>query len=229
MKLIGIVFSSIGLLFFLIGGVFLYNEYAFFQTAVKVQGSVVDIVSRSGSKGGTQYYPVIEFRSETGQRYTFESGGVSSESEYKTGNPVTVHYDPKYPNDAKLEGWGDLIIIGAVFGGIGIVFGSIGGIMLILHIRRMRDIAWLKQNGTRVEAEFDQVFHDTSYKVNGKSPYIIKCNYLNPYDGQNVKIKSDHIWFNPSPYITTKTLSVLIDINNVKRNYVDTSFLPEKG
>ncbi len=226
MKLIGVIFALLGVVQLLVGGIIFYFDFSFKQSAQKTQGTVVEIVSHSGSKSGTQYYPVIEFRNETGQRYTFESDWGSSGPEHRIGDPVMVIYDPKDPSDAKLDGWNELILIGSIFGGIGLVFGSIGGIMVIFYIRRLKEIAWLKQNGTMIEADLDHVHYDTSLKVNGKSPYVIVCQWPNPHDGQIQTIKSERIWTDPAPYITMKKLSVLIDMNNVKRNYVDISFLP---
>ena len=227
MKLIGFIFALIGAVQIIIGGFIMYLDLSFSQSAVKTQGTVVEIVERTGSKTGKQYYPVIEFRCDMGQRYTFEGDGVSSQSEYQTGKPVPVLYDPKDPNDAKLEGGHELILMGSIFGGIGLVFGTIGAIFLIIHFRRAKDIEWLKQNGMRTEADFDHVYYDRSLKVNGKSPYVIVCKLTNPEDEQVMTVKSERLWSDPAPFITSKKLTVLVDPGNAKRNYIDVSFLPQ--
>jgi hypothetical protein len=227
MKLIGVIFTCIGLLFFLIGGFLFYQEFSFRQSAVKVQGTVKEIGSYKGSKSGTQYYPVVEFRTEDGKLYTFKSDISSSSPEYTAGETVIVYYDPKDPLEADLSGLNEMILIGSIFGGIGLVFGSIGGIFLFLYIRRQKEIAWLKQNGTAVEADFDSVEHDTSYKVNNKSPYVIHCRWFNPYNGEMMDFKSEYIWYDPTSYITNKKLQVLIDVGNPKKHFVDISFLPK--
>ncbi len=226
MKMIGIVFSLLGAVQIGIGGIVAYFDLSFRHSALKTQGTVAEVIERTGSESGKQYYPVIEFRTETGQRCSFEGDGSSSVSEYKTGNSVHVLYDPKDPSDAKLESAQEMILIGIVFGGIGLVFGSIGAIILFIHIRRARDIEWLKQNGTRVEADFDHVFYDRSLKVNGKSPFVIICKWPNPVDGQVMTIRSERLWTDPTPFIATKKLTVLVDSGNAKRNYIDVSFLP---
>ncbi len=228
MKLLGVIFTLMGVVHLIVGGILFYIEFSFQSKAVQAQGWVTEVVKRSGSESGDNYYPVIEFRNDMGQKFSFESGNGASEPEYKIGDGVTVSYDPKDPENAEIAGYYDMIYIGAVFGAIGVVFGSIGSFFLIRYIRRQKEIAWLKQNGTPVQADFSHVHHDTSYKVNGKSPYIIICNWDNPYTGATMQFKSEHIWIDPKPFIQQPKLTVLIDINDPKRHYIDTSFLPDK-
>ena len=38
---------------------------------------------------------------------------------------------------------------------------------------------------------------------------------------------SANIWFNPSDYISAKTIEVLVDPNNPRRYAVETAFLPK--
>ncbi len=226
MKLIGLILTGVGLPFLLMGGILTYQEINFLHTAVETAGTVKEIASYTGSKSGKQYYPVVEFRSEDGRLYTFKSNHSAAEPEYQIGQTVTVYYNPAEPAEAQIEGMTELLLMGLIFGGIGLIFCSIGGIVIILYIRRLREIEWLKQNGTAVEAEFDSVFYDTSYKVNNKSPYRIRCRWINPYNSETMIFKSEYIWFDPEKYITSKTLRVFIDPGNPKKYYVDTSFLP---
>jgi hypothetical protein len=86
---------------------------------------------------------------------------------------------------------------------------------------------WLEKNGQRIQAEITGVAPDTSLTVNGAHPYRIHCQWLDPSRNQMHVFQSGHIWFNPSRYITGKTLDVLVDPNNPHRYAVETSFLPK--
>ena len=90
-----------------------------------------------------------------------------------------------------------------------------------------RKNAWLHQNGRRIQAEITGVELDTSLTVNGANPYRILCQWLDPAKNEMHVFHSGHIWYDPTNYITGKTLEVLVDPNNPHRYTVETSFLPK--
>ena len=82
-------------------------------------------------------------------------------------------------------------------------------------------------NGRHVQANFERVELNTSLRVNGACPYRIVCQWLNPATNQVHVFKSHNLWFDPTDYISGKTLEVIIDPNSYKRYVVETSFLPK--
>ncbi|WP_347049541.1 hypothetical protein [Flavobacterium olei] len=83
----------------------------------------------------------------------------------------------------------------------------------------------LKFNGKQITTKFDNVALNTSYKVNGRSPFVIYSQWLNPSTNELHLFKSENIWFDPANYILTEEIKVLIDPVNPKKYYMDISFL----
>lgn len=88
-------------------------------------------------------------------------------------------------------------------------------------------IQFLKQNGKRIDTDFQSVAINTSLKVNSRSPFQILTQWQNPVTSKIHIFKSENIWYNPTDYVKTDTLKVVIDANNPKKYFMDISFLPE--
>jgi hypothetical protein len=114
-----------------------------------------------------------------------------------------------------------------ILGGIGLVFGAIGGGMLLFGWKKSRSQAYLKDHGTEVLATFSSVEQNTSLTVNGRNPFRIVCQWQHPQTGELHVFRSDNLWFDPSNHIHQETVPVLVDEANLKRYWVDTSFLPK--
>ena len=150
-----------------------------------------------------------------------------------------------------------LKICAAVFGIIGVVFLAVGigvcyttglrwpmihvglgAVFLILSIsfviylsRRAATEKRLLENGTRIQANIDDVTLNYSVRVNMRHPYVIQCSWLDSQTQKVYVFHSDSIWYNPMPYLgELTTLPVYIDPDNPKRYVVDTEgILPPKG
>lgn len=93
--------------------------------------------------------------------------------------------------------------------------------------QRESEISYLMQHGKRVTAHIEHVELKQSYKVNGRSPYIIYASYQDPTSKQSYTFASDNIWSDPLYELQGKTtVEVLVDPNNFSSYYVDTNFLP---
>lgn len=119
----------------------------------------------------------------------------------------------------------DLWLLPMLFGIIGGVFFAVGFGMIMWGIKKSAAVKKLQESGRRIETEIKGVELNTHYRVNGRHPYRIISQFT---EGNNIYIfKSDNIWFDPTNYIKTKTISVLVDPNNMKKYYTDISFLPK--
>jgi hypothetical protein len=110
---------------------------------------------------------------------------------------------------------------------MGLIFCSFGVVAAIWKALNARKNYWLKQNGRRIQAEFTGVELNTSVRVNGSSPYRLVCEWLDPATNKMHVFHSANIWFDPTNYVSGKTLDVLLDPENPHRYLVETSFLPE--
>ena len=90
---------------------------------------------------------------------------------------------------------------------------------------------WLRENGSRIYADFVAVQFNTSVRVNGRCPLVIQCQAVNPADGKVYLFESKNFWFDPEPFLQDRPkIPVLVDRNDYHRYLVLTDgILPEQG
>jgi hypothetical protein len=227
MKLFSSIFAGVGLVMLSVSGYLFYQENEFLQHAQVGSGTVIALGRSTSSKGGVTYYPVVSYRTSNGTVEEFSSLVSSNPAAYDVGEKVEVYYDPNRPQSAEIRGFFTQWFVVLIFGGLGLVFTSIGVGIGVSLLNTKRKDQWLTQNGRRIEALIQSVELNTSYQVSGKSPFVIYGQWLNPQTKQVHVFKSHSIWYDPSSYLSGNTIQVFIDERNPKRYYVDTTFLPE--
>ena len=206
------------------------STYEFLKISVASQGTIVKLIaSRSTSSSGnsTVYRPVVQFIDQNGNQVEFVSSTGSNPPSYKIGEEVEVLYNPESPNEAKIKGfftlWGGITVLGI----LGIAFSSVGGLIIFFDKRKKNLQIYLRQNGTKIESDFQRVIINKSLRVKGRYPYQIISQWQNPDTSKLHVFTSENILFNPANYIKTEKIAVLIDRRNPKKYLVDISFLPE--
>ena len=227
MKKVFFIFTIIGILM-LAGAAFLSNStYQFIQQAAIQTGTVVAI-EQSESKDSYVYHPVVKFVTADNQAIKFRSSIGSNPPSYRIGESVDVIYIPAEPHKAKINSFMSLWFVEIIVAGIGSIFFLIGAIPLFIIRLGKNTRKRLRDTGDRILAMLDRVELNTSFKVNGRNPYRIICQWKDPMAPSKVYIfYSENIWFNPQPHINQKEIAVYIDRNNPRKYYVDISFLPE--
>lgn len=238
MKLIKYIFLIIGILM-LVGAYFLYKNTAdFINNATTTEGTVVELIevrsedtdtsnSRNKKRYSYTYKPRVEFNTKTGKLIEFMSSTSSNPPSYTKGEKVEVLYLEDKPEKAKINGTTSLWLGVMIIGGLGSVFFLIGFGIFFLKRLKERKIQSLKDTGTRIITDIQSVSINTSYKVNGRSPFVIYSQWKNPATSEIHIFESDNIWFDPTDYIKTREITVLIARNNPKKYYTDLSFLPK--
>lgn len=229
MKTIGIIKYAFTL--FGIGALavalWLYRDTSTFLTeATRAVGTVVDLV-RSESSDSTTYKPVVRFIDRTGEEIEFTSSTGSNPPSYSRGEQVEVLYLPSQPQKARIHGFFSLWGLPLIFGGLGALFFAIGAGLSLVGALKARRTEYLKKHGTPIETEFQSVVLNQALSVNGRHPFRVLTQWLNPSTSKVHVFESNDLWFDPSDYITDKRIRVFIDRNNPKRYYVDLSFLPK--
>lgn len=217
------VFGGIGILMLLASAVLIYTKVGVLSSSVKTTGTVIDNRLYTGRKSRT-YTPVVTFRTNDGQTITFEGSISSNPPSFDLQEQVTVYYSPKDPQKAEIGTFFQLWFLPLIFGFMGTIFTSIGagfGIATYLHRKK---IEWLTTNGQRIKAHFQSVQIDRSQR--SRRPFRIYCQWQDTLSNKLYVFQSDAIWFDPSPYITEQ-IDVLIDPQNPKKYWVDTSSLPK--
>jgi len=233
MQLILGIFTVIGLVLLVGGGVSFQHTRRFLATAVSVPGVVTENVwqdlrpSNNAVRG--DFYPRIRFRTRDGQEISLITNTGSNPPSFRVNEPVAILYDPQQPYHASIQSFSELWFLPTLLGGMGIIFCSVGLVAPIWKVLNTHKNAWLEQNGRRIQAEFTRVELNTSVRVNGRSPYRLVCQWLDPATTQMHVFHSANIWYDPTDYLSRKTLEVLFDPNNPHRYLVETSFLPKVG
>lgn len=220
------VFAAVGIAM-LLGAAFSYQKTrSFMAEAVEVPGTVIDLKA-SLSDGSTTYRPVVRFRDQQDRTIEFTSSVGSSPPRHARGDTVGVLYRPGNPQGAEINDFVSLWLGAMILGGLGTVFTLIGGgIILVSAMMRSRD-ATLRQSGVPIETDFQSVELNEALTVNGRHPFRVLTQWLNPATSEVHVFRSNNLWFDPTKYLTGNPITVYIARGNPKKYYVDLSFLPK--
>ncbi|MCL1131908.1 DUF3592 domain-containing protein [Shewanella sairae] len=226
-KKIQILFSIIGVCF-LIGSAFSsISTFNFIKSTVIGSGEVIGLTeSRTSNSSSYTYAPIVYFSDSNDIGYEFTSSISSNPPSYQVGEFVEVMYLESNPNEAKINGFFSLWGLALILAFLGMVFSSIGFGMLLFDILKNRKGNYLVENGLKVEAKFSSVELNYSLQVNGRNPYRIVAEWLDPESNTIYMYKSKNLWFDPTDYIRNEYISVYVDKAKPKKHYLDISFLP---
>lgn len=184
----------------------------------RTEGSIVDI------EGGC---PTVSFTTLDGTLGEYRSSTCSTPPAFAIGERVAVYYDSQDPERARIDSFTENWIGSLIVGGIGLIFLLIGLVLVLPPLLARRRAAQLQVSGTPVQAEVVDVELNGALTVNGRSPYRIVAQWLNPQTNKLHVFRSANLWFDPGPYISESLVTVMIDPQNPKRYSMDTRFLPE--
>lgn len=218
------IFAFIGTI---MGGVFATLVHSQYQLRTLGERADAEVIEMTYSSKGTSS-PTLSFTTRDGETVVHNPGMFTSPAEYQVGDRTTLWYDPADPHHLVVKGadsWLAPLITGVFF----LIFGGIGygGFWNIYRSNKRR--AWLLDHGQAVDATFTQVRYNTSLKVNGASPYVIEAQWLDKSTNKVYQFKSENLWFDPTEFIGSKQIRVLIDPKDPGRHLMDLSFLPEAG
>ncbi|MBF7073221.1 DUF3592 domain-containing protein [Glaciecola sp. MH2013] len=223
----------------LFGAFLIYqNTLRFLETAVTSEGTVIELI-RSTSNDSNTFAPVVEFETPNGRSIVFKSNSYRYPPAYMPGEKVEVLFAKNAPNDARINGFFSLWGPEAILGLIGAGFFLFGFSMIAFGLLKGNKIKYLQEHGIPIEATFESVRLNSSFEVNGQSPYNIFAKWTDPSTSHLHTFKSDNIWFDPSfqlnqqlagqvsEQVDKRYLTVLIEKGNPKKYHVDISFLTE--
>jgi hypothetical protein len=233
MKSISRIFTVFGFLaalgLLVAAGIEVRETSAFLASAQSVTGTVVGLRVHVSSTSGHSHTwrPVVRYTAEGGS-YTFESSVGSKPPAYATGDQVEVRYPPGHPDQGQLNSLMEMWFAPAIKGVLGtVLLAATFGPWLFVRWRRGRNRELLA-TGQRIEAKVTEVAPDTSICMNGRYPFRIAAQWLDPGANQVHLFKSERIWFDPTNHLPKNgRIGVFIDAVNPKKYYVDTTFLPE--
>ena len=219
------LFALIGTIMGAIASVVWQNTNTLIEKGVHTEGTVVRLLYNG--KGSA--CPVVEYRTENGDTRTYSGNTYTNPPEYDEGEAVELWYNPDRPGEVVLAGV-DRWLVPAILGGFFVIFGGIGFGGLLGQWLRQRRRDRLEDQGRPVEADIVSVYHNTSLKVGGASPFVIQCQWHDKTTNRVYTYDSDNLWYDPSPFLNgRKTVTALIDPKDPAAYHLDLSFLPQPG
>ncbi|MCS6888473.1 MAG: DUF3592 domain-containing protein [Chloroflexus sp.] len=135
--LLGIpIMLVIGVALWWVGGYLRADTERRIATMMPTTGTIVALNARASSTSNgssTLFYPVVEFRTASGETVRFESNTGSNPSPYQVGAQVDVLYDPKAPQSAFINSWWELWLPATIFQGF-------GGFFILLAVLAIFDL-----------------------------------------------------------------------------------------
>jgi len=235
MRLFILIFGLVGLGMG-VGEFFILKQlYEFRSQAQVAQGEVVDFVSSRGRKGGTMYAPRVRYaipapEGGAGAEYEIVARVSSSGRSFDIGERVAVLYRPDAPADGRLDSFAESWLLPLIFGFFTLVFGGIAAGFLLAELRKRRLHAWLQHSGMTVQARINEVARNTRWKVNGRSPWVIRAQWQHPVTQKIHVFQSENLWYDPSEYIDGRDqCPVRVDADDPSRYRVDIEWLPKQA
>jgi len=214
------IFALVGTVCFLI---WFYFTYRSVQKVMRWEEAPATITQLN-----TNGYPTISF-DYNGKPHEFRES--FSSSDMFNGQAVKVHFPSGDPDKAELKSFFSLWFVTLILGIFWVVFGGIGviGLMLLRRRDQLKQELFIMGRGRKITIPVGEVVHDYSLKVNGRSPYVIVGQWHDKTSNTLHQYKSEYIWYNPAQFLESKKeIDVYIDPNDMKRYYLDISFLPKK-
>ncbi|MEH2587088.1 DUF3592 domain-containing protein [Bradyrhizobium sp. AZCC 1721] len=133
------VLIPVGLLLLLGAGFSVWSTKTWIARAIETSGSVIEMVRlRDSEDKGYLFAPVVRFQTRDGRTIEFQSGLRSNPPAYRTGQTVSVLYDPDVPESAAIRGVFSLWLMPIIVAFIGAVFLIVATAMIVLIKRVSR-------------------------------------------------------------------------------------------
>jgi hypothetical protein len=231
-KIVGAIFSLIGVAALIGAIISIFTTKEFIANSILTKGEIIEIVTKKStdSDGHTSYsdYPVIRFKDQKNNSIEFQSSSSVS-SNISVGQISDVRYLPEDPNNAKMaNSFMDMWFLPVLLGIFGVVFTGLGIPFFWLGIKDQINEKKSLTYSKVIEVPIKSVSQNRSITVNGRSPFQIEAQWLNPDTNEIHIFKSKNFWYDPSDYLNKETILVKADPMNLKKYWMDVSSLPKK-
>lgn len=221
--LIFFIFGILGIVLLAVGAAILNSGIEFRKNAVETKAVITDIQTY-GSGDDVNHSVWVEYEYD-GKLYKdirlneYNSG-------MHVGKKITILVDPKNPQKVSTE-YG-LILAGGLLILMGVIFSCVGIIPTIVGIRKSSLQKKLIAEGRFIYAKVESITQNTSYRVNGRSPYVVYCTYQDEYRGVMYRFKSGNIWENPEYFLQPGSdIRIYVNGEDYSKYYVDVESMIE--
>lgn len=205
-----ISFALGGLLFAVVGGIWLHTDAEFYRTARTTQGEIVRFTSDTDG----HQHPVVAYAVD-GEAYNQKLNYYTDSM--RVGDTVTMYYTADAPHQARGKGMSG----GAVFlpvGGVFFLFGAVG--LSVSSIRRSRKHR-LIEKGDAVTARITAVACAEHVTVNGRTPYYLFCETGAVPALAGKRLKSRYVYELLPQSLVGTSVRVYVEPKYHKRYWVD--------
>jgi hypothetical protein len=189
----------------------------FQNNALTSSGTVLKLEEDQNTDGGTDYFPVVSFKTKSGQTIQFTSD--SSYNDTKVGAKISILYLPADPAKAKLDSFQSLWLLPLIFGIFTVVLLLLGLGFLNQFLTR----SWLVRHGQTIMASYMGIKEEND---DGVIYYYVLSEWRDPSSNKLLTFKSLRLRFKPA-HLENTSIVVLIDPTNPKRYLVDSELIKQ--
>lgn len=183
------IFAIVGLFLIIVGFFLFIDGLNFRKTAVDSTAVITNITSYKSGKN-THHNVYIDYIYE-GEEYNDISLNYYS-SGMRRGQTIKIMIDPNDPYDVRTGG---LFYVPFIMLWImGLVFGLVGIIPIIVSRRRIARNKFLLENGQCLRAIFEGFRENRNVSFNHKHPFNLICRYTDEFTGTQYRFKSNNLW-----------------------------------
>lgn len=187
----------------------------------KISSTIYDITYTKNNDGGSQTKVTVEYEFDGA---TYQQVLPSADSSMRVGQSVAIYVDPDDPRNIQTMEF--YVVMLAVFGGLGAVFGTIGVIISV----RSKDYRKQLIDEGRGEPVYATVTYvgKSSVEVNSNITYHVKAAWTDEY-GAAHEFKSKLTFTDPSLYIAEgDEIQAYVDPKNYKHYHICLEELEQK-
>jgi hypothetical protein len=217
-----------GLLMLAAGLVIGFRAASFELSSTRAQGTVIGNQYRATGEHGGSYYPEVQFATPDGRLHKFVGSTGRSPAAFEEGASVPVLYQEEVPERATIATFFQQYSTSLAASMFGLVLTLAGGSPLVSRWRRERLVQWLERNGQSIQANItgSRRVSESPSAPRSRNPYHISAQWTDPATNRVHSFESADVWYDPAPYLKSKTVAVLMDPANPERYSMDTAFLP---
>lgn len=217
-KMIFGLFAALGIIFIIVGILWLAIGSRFKKNAVEVSAVIQEIEQYRDSDGDLSHRVYVSY-SYNEQNYENVRLNEYSSNMYE-GKEIEIMIDPNNPR-VNMMNLG-LYLGSGIFIGMGVIFACVGIFPLIGLGRSSFAQKKLIASGQYIYATVESIQYNKNYTMNGQYPFIIYCTYKDDYKNIIYRFKSDNIWTNPEYFVQPGSeIKVFVDRQNYKNYHVD--------
>ncbi|MDY0985876.1 hypothetical protein BSF41_32670 [Flavobacterium sp. ACN2] len=205
----------------LIGAAYIYlDKKAFSERAIMSEGTVIGS-SVSISSGKEYYHPVITFKTNKEKNIKFIASASGHSPIYGVGESVEIIYDPAYPEEAMIKQYFSVTAIPILL----ICVSVLSFFTLFIFSFSHKKAKYIFENGTRIITQFDSIKRTRTHIIKGRLLCQICTTYRDPNTDKVRVFKSAKILMDPTGFIKSKNITVILHPENPKKYLMDISFL----